>query len=76
MTEGGVEHKVLTADQARERWPFMRFDGPVIFHPQAGTLDPDAMIERSTTRDRARPCDPSGTHVYRHRARPEAASAS
>ena len=44
MTQGGVEHRVLTADQAHERWPFMRFDGPAIFHPQAGTLDPDAAI--------------------------------
>lgn len=44
MTEAGVEHKVLTADQANERWPFMRFDGPAIFHPQAGPLDPEAAI--------------------------------
>lgn len=44
MTQAGVEHKVLTAGQAHERWPFMGFDGPAIFHPQAGTLDPDATI--------------------------------
>jgi len=44
MTRARVEHDVLTPGQARERWPFMRFDGPVIHHPQAGTLDPDAAI--------------------------------
>lgn len=44
MTEAGVEHEVLTAEQARERWPFMAFDGPAVFHPQAGTLDPEATI--------------------------------
>jgi monomeric sarcosine oxidase len=44
MTRAGVEHEVLTPEQAQERWPFMRFDGPVIHHAQAGTLDPDATI--------------------------------
>ena len=44
MTEAGVEHEVLTSEQARERWPYMLFDGPAIYHAQAATLDPDATI--------------------------------
>ena len=44
MTEAGVEHEVLTSEQAQERWPYMLFDGPAIYHAQAGTLDPDATI--------------------------------
>ena len=44
MTSAGVEHELLTPDQAHKRWPFMLFDGPAIFHAQAGTLDPDATI--------------------------------
>ena len=35
----GIEHEVLDAAEAERRWPGMRFAGPVVFHPQAGTLD-------------------------------------
>ena len=44
MTTAGVEHEMLTPAQAHERWPFMLFDGPALYHAQAGTLDPDATI--------------------------------
>ena len=44
MTEAGVAHEVLTPEQAQERWPYMLFDGPAIYHAQAGTLDSDATI--------------------------------
>jgi sarcosine oxidase len=44
MTQAGIEHEVLTPGQAHGRWPFMRFDGPALYHAQAGTLDPDATI--------------------------------
>jgi sarcosine oxidase len=44
MAQAEVEHEVLTPEQAHERWRFMLFDGPAIYHPQAGTLDPDATI--------------------------------
>ena len=44
MTRAGVGHEMLTPDQAHERWPFMFFDGPALYHPQAGTLDPEAAI--------------------------------
>jgi sarcosine oxidase len=35
----GVAHEVLDAAEAETRWPGMRFAGPVVYHPQAGTLD-------------------------------------
>jgi monomeric sarcosine oxidase len=44
MTKAEVEHEMLTPEQAHERWPFMLFDGPAIYHPQAGPLNPDATI--------------------------------
>lgn len=40
----GVDHEVLTAAQARERWPQIAFDSPVLHHPQAGVLDPLATV--------------------------------
>ena len=44
MWTAAVEHELLTAEQARERWPFMLFDGPAVYHPEAGTLDPEVTI--------------------------------
>jgi sarcosine oxidase len=35
----GVPHEVLDAPEAEHRWPGMRFTGPVVFHPEAGTVD-------------------------------------
>ncbi|GAA0926717.1 hypothetical protein GCM10009554_07120 [Kribbella koreensis] len=32
----GVEHEVLTAEAAGERWPGMRFDGSVLYQPGSG----------------------------------------
>jgi glycine/D-amino acid oxidase-like deaminating enzyme len=39
LAAGGVEHEVLSAGEAARRWPGMEFEGDVVFHPQAGTLD-------------------------------------
>ncbi len=39
-----VAHEVLDAAEAERRWPGMVFDGPVLFHPQAGTLDADEAV--------------------------------
>jgi monomeric sarcosine oxidase len=41
----GAEHEVLPAREAARRWPGMRFSGQVVYHPQAGTLDPAHAIE-------------------------------
>jgi sarcosine oxidase len=40
---GASSHR-LTADAAQERWPGMRFDGPVVLQPDAGRLDADATV--------------------------------
>ncbi|HET8583447.1 MAG TPA: FAD-dependent oxidoreductase [Jatrophihabitans sp.] len=39
LAEAGVPHEVLPAGEAAARWPGMVFDGDVVYHPQAGTLD-------------------------------------
>lgn len=44
LADAAVEHEVLSATAAEQRWPGMRFDGPVLFHPQAGTVDSAAAI--------------------------------
>jgi sarcosine oxidase len=53
LAAAGVPHEVLAAAEAQARWPGMRFDGDVVFHPQAGTLDARAavaaLLEQATT---------------------------
>ncbi|WP_375481757.1 FAD-dependent oxidoreductase [uncultured Jatrophihabitans sp.] len=44
LAAAGVAHEVLPAIEAERRWPGMRFEGDVVFHPQAGTLDADAAV--------------------------------
>ena len=39
LADAGVEHELLSAEDAEARWPGMRFEGDVLFHRQAGTLD-------------------------------------
>jgi len=39
LAAAGVPHEVLPPSEASARWPGMEFDGDVVFHPQAGTLD-------------------------------------
>jgi glycine/D-amino acid oxidase-like deaminating enzyme len=44
LTSAGVPVELLAPAQASERWPGISFDppvGPVMFHPDAGVLDPD-----------------------------------
>lgn len=49
LEAAGVDHEVLDAPAAQDRWPGMVFDGPVVHHAQAGTMDAqgsvDAMLE-------------------------------
>jgi len=40
----GAVHEVLSAAEARERWPAMRFDGDVVFHPDGGRCRADAAV--------------------------------
>jgi glycine/D-amino acid oxidase-like deaminating enzyme len=44
MRAAGLAVELLTAREAGARWPGMVFDGPVLFHPEAGVLDPDRAI--------------------------------
>lgn len=39
LASAGVPHTVLPAAEAAARWPGMVFEGDVVFHPQAGTMD-------------------------------------
>jgi sarcosine oxidase len=51
LTDTGVEHELLSAADARERWPQIAFDTPVLWHPGAGVIDAErsvnAMIEQA-----------------------------
>ena len=40
----GARSTLLSADEARERWPGMRFAGPVLLQPDAGRIDADATV--------------------------------
>jgi monomeric sarcosine oxidase len=40
----GVACDLLAPEEAEARWPGMRFDGPVLFHPEAGVVDADAAV--------------------------------
>ncbi|TMR25119.1 N-methyl-L-tryptophan oxidase [Nonomuraea turkmeniaca] len=44
LAGAGVPHELLPASAAAERWPYFRFDGPVLFHPEAGVVDADATV--------------------------------
>lgn len=54
LADAGVPYELLPADEAERRWPGMRFDSTVLFHPDAGTLDADraiaAFLERAGAR--------------------------
>ncbi|MFJ2901166.1 FAD-dependent oxidoreductase [Streptomyces sp. NPDC091279] len=40
----GVPHELLAAEEASERWPYIHFDGPALFHPDAGVVDADRTV--------------------------------
>jgi sarcosine oxidase len=44
LADAGVPHEVLPAAEASARWPGMEFEGDVVHHAQAGTLDADAAV--------------------------------
>ena len=51
LAAAGVPHEVMPADEAARRWPGMEFEGEVVYHEQAGTMDSaravSAMVELS-----------------------------
>ncbi|MEU6285293.1 FAD-dependent oxidoreductase [Streptomyces sp. NPDC047028] len=44
LAAAGVPHETLDAAEAERRWPGMRFEGPVVHHPQGGTVDAEAAV--------------------------------
>ncbi|MDX2546359.1 FAD-dependent oxidoreductase [Streptomyces sp. WI04-05B] len=40
----GVPHELLGPEAASERWPYIRITGPVLYHPDAGTVDADETV--------------------------------
>jgi sarcosine oxidase len=45
LDDAGVPHELLPAEEAMRRWPGMVFDGDVVYHPQAGTMDAQAAVD-------------------------------
>lgn len=45
LTEVGVDHELLSVDEATGRWPAFRFDTPVLWHPGAGVIDAQTAVE-------------------------------
>lgn len=44
LDAAGVEHELLSAGAAEERWPQFRFATPVLFHPAAGVIDAETSV--------------------------------
>lgn len=49
LAEQDVAHTLLTAGEAARRWPGFAFDGPVLFHPEAGVVDADRAVRAMIT---------------------------
>jgi monomeric sarcosine oxidase len=45
LAREGAPHEQLSAQEAEDRWAGMRFEGTVLFHPQAGTVDAALAVE-------------------------------
>jgi sarcosine oxidase len=48
LREHGIDTELLDAGEAARRWPALRFDGPVVYDPRAGVLDPEATMAATT----------------------------
>ncbi|HEU5159275.1 MAG TPA: N-methyl-L-tryptophan oxidase [Streptosporangiaceae bacterium] len=48
LAAAGVPTELLEPAAARERWPGLAFDGPVLFQPDAGVIDPEKAIAAMT----------------------------
>src|SRR5882757_4964105 len=45
MAAAGGERHWLDPDEAARRWPGLRFETPVLHHPQSGRLNADAAVQ-------------------------------
>ncbi len=48
LQAGGVAGTLLTAAEAAARWPHLRFEGMVLYHPQAGVIDPELVMAETS----------------------------
>ena len=53
LADQQVEHELLPAVEAEKRWAGMRFEDPVLFHPQAGTVDAQYAVQSALDLTRA-----------------------
>ena len=44
LQSAGVEHELLSPEQAQHRWPQLVFDTEVLWHPGAGVLDAETAV--------------------------------
>ena len=44
LAECGAAHELLAVEEAERRWPHMRFEGSVLFHPDGGRCLADATV--------------------------------
>jgi sarcosine oxidase len=58
LAEVGVEHELLTAAQARQRWPQVAPDGEVLHQPGGAVVDAEATVHAAVEQARAH-----GAHV-------------
>jgi monomeric sarcosine oxidase len=54
LSAAHVPHEVLDAREAGRRWPGMRFESTVVFHPEAGVIDADAAVRACVDASRRR----------------------
>lgn len=50
LRELGVPHELLPGEEAQRRWPGMLFEGEVLHHAQAGTVDAAATVAAASSR--------------------------
>jgi sarcosine oxidase len=50
LAEADVEHELLSAADARTRWPQMAFDTTVLWHPGAGVIDAETSVHAMLAR--------------------------
>jgi glycine/D-amino acid oxidase-like deaminating enzyme len=48
LQAGGVDCTLLTPAEAAARWPHLRFEGTVLYHPQAGVIDPEVVMAETS----------------------------
>jgi sarcosine oxidase len=44
LADAGVDHELLSAADARSRWPQLAFDTSVLWHPGAGVIDAESSV--------------------------------